>query len=399
MHYAIVGGGFSGLLAAYELEKKGQQVTVYEKEELLGGHCRTLLNKDLYGEIGTVFSFPDPMKELLIELDVEYTRRFTYRNFLDENFSKSEHVSFDQVQLIMKDLKQLKSLMETHYPTVETLNYDRIPGDLLQPLDQFLSAKGLHRIRSLIAPLLSSFGFGCTSEIPAYYALNIFTVETILSFMKGEKLLFVNKGTSEIIKKLSENISDIRYSMEVTGIEKKDGKVLVETPYREELYDRVLISAKLPPGVLKDGFYARAMESLRTHPYFTCAYEIEDQRVVTTYFKPHLGMKEKIQFFHVFKQNNKCLLIAYSYGCSSPQLVSRITGDIEKSGVNIKRLITVKQWEIFPHIPGDRLQETSYTDIFEQQKKEPIKFIGSLVSKPSISNLYASVKHEVEHGF
>ncbi len=79
--------------------------------------------------------------------------------------------------------------------------------------------------------------------------------------------------------------------------------------------------------------------------------------------------------------------------------MSRITRDIEKSGVNIKRLITVKQWEIFPHIPGDRLQETSYTDIFEQQKKEPVKFIGSLVSKPSISNLYASVKHEVEHGF
>jgi len=397
MHYAIVGGGFSGLLAAYLLEKKGQRVTVYEKEEILGGHCRTIVNKDLYGEIGTVFSFSDSIKELLLELGLEYTERYTYRNFLDENFSKSEHVSFDTVKLIMKDLNRLKKLMENHYPTAENMNYGRVPKELLQPLDQFLMVNNLHRIRSLVSPMLSSFGFGCISEIPAYYALNIFTVDTILSFIKGEKLLFVNTGMSEIIDKLSENISDIRYSMDIISIEKKDSGVSVQTPYSEERYDQVLLTAKLPDLVLKSEFFSEAMGKLTTNPYFTCAYEIENQKIVTTYFKPHLGKTEKIQFFHIFKQNNKSLLVAYAYGFSNPDLVNQITADIEKSGVKIKRLITVKQWDIFPHVPGDLLRENYYTEIFEHQKKEPIKFIGSLISKPSISNLYTSVKKDVEN--
>ena len=45
MRVAIIGAGFSGMLAAYQLEKKGVHVTVYEKEEHIGGHCRTLVNE------------------------------------------------------------------------------------------------------------------------------------------------------------------------------------------------------------------------------------------------------------------------------------------------------------------------------------------------------------------
>jgi len=37
MKIAIIGGGFTGLTAAYELVKKGHQVTVFEKEKTLGG--------------------------------------------------------------------------------------------------------------------------------------------------------------------------------------------------------------------------------------------------------------------------------------------------------------------------------------------------------------------------
>lgn len=396
MHYAVVGGGFSGLLAAYLLEKKGKKVTLYEKEEILGGHCRTIVNKDIYGEIGTVFSFSDHIKELLIELDVEYTERYTYRNFLDEDFSKSEHVSFETVQLIMKDLSQLQKLIQGHYPATENMNYGYIPKDLLQPLDQFLMINNFHSIRSLISPMLSSFGFGCISDIPAYYALNIFTVDTILSFIKGEQLLFVNKGMSEIVHKFSQNISDIRYSMTIEGIETKDNKVSIKTPYGQDVYDQVLITAKLPEPILKDDFYRQAMKEITTNPYFTCAFEIENQKIVTTYYKPHLGKTEKIQFFHIFKQNNKCILVAYAYGLLSRDLVKRITADIEKSGVKIKRLITTKQWEIFPHVPGEVLRENFYSNLLGHQSKHRIKFIGSLISKPSISNLYASVKREVE---
>ena len=36
-HIAIIGGGFTGLGAAYELTKSGHKVAVFEKDEETGG--------------------------------------------------------------------------------------------------------------------------------------------------------------------------------------------------------------------------------------------------------------------------------------------------------------------------------------------------------------------------
>lgn len=93
MKVAILGAGFSGMLAAYLLEKEGIEVTVNEKNDYLGGHCKTLVNKDDYTELGTLISFSKEIKELLIELQVSYKERFVYRNFLDEHYENVEHMS------------------------------------------------------------------------------------------------------------------------------------------------------------------------------------------------------------------------------------------------------------------------------------------------------------------
>jgi uncharacterized protein len=42
MKIAIIGGGASGMVTAYLLDQQGHQVTVFEREPMLGGHIRTL---------------------------------------------------------------------------------------------------------------------------------------------------------------------------------------------------------------------------------------------------------------------------------------------------------------------------------------------------------------------
>jgi uncharacterized protein len=42
MKIAIIGGGASGMVTAYLLDKQGHQVTVFERQPVLGGHIRTL---------------------------------------------------------------------------------------------------------------------------------------------------------------------------------------------------------------------------------------------------------------------------------------------------------------------------------------------------------------------
>ncbi|KYC42446.1 amine oxidase [Scytonema hofmannii PCC 7110] len=83
MKIAIIGGGASGMVTAYLLDKKGHHVTVFEKQPILGGHIRTL-NKNVKPNQsdcnqfleGGVIEFPcvfhhflNLMKELEVELE------------------------------------------------------------------------------------------------------------------------------------------------------------------------------------------------------------------------------------------------------------------------------------------------------------------------------------------
>lgn len=42
MRVAVVGAGISGLVSAYVLAKGGVNVVLYEKEDYLGGHAKTV---------------------------------------------------------------------------------------------------------------------------------------------------------------------------------------------------------------------------------------------------------------------------------------------------------------------------------------------------------------------
>jgi predicted NAD/FAD-binding protein len=83
MKIGIVGGGASGLITAYLLNKAQHEVTVFERQPILGGHIRTLnqnvqvdgLNPDYFLESGVLefpcvfYNFLELMKELEVELE------------------------------------------------------------------------------------------------------------------------------------------------------------------------------------------------------------------------------------------------------------------------------------------------------------------------------------------
>jgi uncharacterized protein len=81
MRIAVIGGGASGMATAYLLDKQGHQVTVFERQPILGGHIRTL-NKNVQPNRsncqvvveGGVLEFPTAFTDfitLMQELEVE----------------------------------------------------------------------------------------------------------------------------------------------------------------------------------------------------------------------------------------------------------------------------------------------------------------------------------------
>lgn len=64
---AILGGGIAGLAAAYFLNKKGFDFTVYESEKIAGGNCRTINFGDFKIDTGA-HRFHDKDKEMTAEM-------------------------------------------------------------------------------------------------------------------------------------------------------------------------------------------------------------------------------------------------------------------------------------------------------------------------------------------
>jgi predicted NAD/FAD-binding protein len=68
MKIAIIGGGASGMIAAYLLDRQGHDVTVYERQPILGGHIRTL-NKN----IPQATDCPEYLEAGVLEFPTEFT--------------------------------------------------------------------------------------------------------------------------------------------------------------------------------------------------------------------------------------------------------------------------------------------------------------------------------------
>lgn len=393
MKVAVIGAGFSGMLAAYELKKAGAYVTVYEKEEYIGGHCKTLVGSAQVTELGCAAVFSPAMKKLLIELKVDYKERITYRNFLDGDYKVCEHIPAQQIPQLLDEVERLKTLLLRYQDALAGLDYGTVPPELTQSLDQFLQNHQLDTLRRAIAPHLSSFGFGSMDAIQAYYAFKVFSIDTIHTLIEGRKLFFIKEGMSRLIAKMSENITDIRFALEILRIEDTDDGVRVDTPYGTDIFDHVLVTAPLPPGIIQNPVYDDAMQRITTHPFVTCAFQVLNKHLSTTYYVKNLGQQGRIQFFHTRRKNHQTVLTAYAYGQISRELIGDMARDLEQSGIEIKHLITAKQWNIFPHVKD--LTETFYTDLLSERRHSRIALIGSLVSKPELGALYRSIRQTV----
>jgi uncharacterized protein len=115
MKIAIIGGGASGMVTAYLLDKQGHQVTVFEREPMLGGHIRTLNQNvspnqsscDLVLENGVLefptsfHNFMDLMGELNVQLEyvnigsalfLKNGKRYLSKVAIDRNFTSIQRL-------------------------------------------------------------------------------------------------------------------------------------------------------------------------------------------------------------------------------------------------------------------------------------------------------------------
>lgn len=256
MKIAIIGGGASGMVTAYLLDKHGHEVTVLEKQPILGGHIRTL-NKnvkpnqadcDQFLECG-VLEFPCAfhnflalMQELGVELEAV---NLGSALFLQDN----RHIL--SALMIQKNFTGIQRLIE--YLKLDTL-YAGAIGLWLKT--QFSSRQNLHNqpmsqylphqyIRNYWLKLLTMYSYSMPLELienfPAELAVPTLRDYVFVNWMR------IKGGVYSYIEKILERFrGQIWLNVEVAGVLRNNDGVKVKLSDNvTHLFDKVVLAT--PP--------------------------------------------------------------------------------------------------------------------------------------------------------
>jgi oxygen-dependent protoporphyrinogen oxidase len=179
---AIVGAGPSGLSAALKLKQLGYtNVTVFEKENRVGGKVNTLNSNGLAAELGAVFASPDYREVLRLARErnipvAEYTvPRFTYVNgakLTPQQFLARYNTEADP-NVVARAVQAYAATLAA-YPQLDHDGFTTLPPELLnQTFTRFAAAKGFTPIAELARATITGFGYSYYEDMPAAYGMKI----------------------------------------------------------------------------------------------------------------------------------------------------------------------------------------------------------------------------------
>ena len=301
MKIAIIGSGISGMGAAYLLNAAGHDIIVYEKNNYIGGHSRTIM-VDMGGKktpVDTGFivfndwNYPNLMG-LFAELDVAY-----------EESDMSFGVSIDNGWLEYGSsnmFAQRKNIIRPGFLGMITdiLRFNKKALELAEhkphiTLDECINELRMGQwFRKYYILAMGAAIWSCPIE-----TIMKFPARTFLTFFKNHGLLSVNNrpqwytvsgGSREYVSKLTAPFKDkIKLETAVVSIKPENGKLSVtDKTGTSDIFDHIILAS-------------HADESLKMLQHF--AGEYDDVLPNFTYQKNHIVVHSDTSFM---PKNKNC---------------------------------------------------------------------------------------------
>jgi predicted NAD/FAD-binding protein len=255
MKIAIIGGGASGMVTAYLLDKQGHRVTVFEKQPILGGHIRTL-NKNVRpnhsqceeilenGVLEFPFAFSNflsLMQELEVELEpVKIGSGLFLKNGRHILSGVSIQKNFSGIQRAIEYLR-LDTLYARSAAFWVKMQFSQTQNFYDRPLSQYLKRQCLRNCWLKLLTMYSySMPFQLIDDFPAELAIPALRKYIFVNWfaIKGGVYSYIEKILQRFKGKifLNARISDITRASEGIKIELADGvpqffdKIVFATP-------------------------------------------------------------------------------------------------------------------------------------------------------------------------
>lgn len=259
---AIIGSGISGLYAAYIMDKD-YELTIYEKENYLGGHTRTLsieYAKGINIDVDTGFivfnkknypNFTKMINELKVNIgnsDMSFA--------VTGNKSKDPEIKYSDIRSFFADKSNILSYK--YYNLLFNINrFNTLSKKALNSfnnnfdnitLKTFLEKNKFNKffVDNYIVPMGSSI-WSCKPsqilEFPYLSYVNFMNNHGLLSISNQPQWHYIQNGSKTYVNSLKNHLrAEIRLNTEVKRVEHAKNNVRVTTSNDEQVYDYVFFS-------------------------------------------------------------------------------------------------------------------------------------------------------------
>ncbi|CAN6197605.1 unnamed protein product [Urochloa humidicola] len=276
MRVAVVGGGLSGLAAAHELARSGGgvRVTVYEKEEHLGGNKTMAVDDGAGGRVPVdlgcmVFNpmtSPNMMKwfeGLGVEVETsDMSFSASVRSGKGKGFEWGSHNGISGVLAQKSNLLSprfwlvIREIFKFKNHALEYLEDHGRNADRNETLGQFIQSHGYSQLfqDAYLIPMCSCIWSSPSQGVlsfPALFVLSFLHDNHLLELFGRPRWLTIKGGSSSYVNKVREELENmgcqIKTCCEVKSVsEFKEGYRILEADGSEEMYDRIIFGLQAP---------------------------------------------------------------------------------------------------------------------------------------------------------
>ncbi|XP_048140314.1 uncharacterized protein LOC125316327 [Rhodamnia argentea] len=404
----IVGGGPSGLSAAYALAKLGyRDITVIEKHNSVGGMCESVEIEgkvyDLGGQVLAANSAP-VIFHLAKESGTELEEMDFHKQALIDSFTGEYHdinVAEDYMSLVSLTLEIQDKAKDSNRIGIHAVS--DIASDLTPA---YLEAHGLKSVPKSVQYGYTASGYGFVQDMPYAY-IHEFTRTS----MAG-KIRRMKGGYMSLWKKISESLLiKVCCNTEVQAVRRNDLGVNVditnssgETEHKE--FDKIIISGAFPfknsrtyrstpfsteaeIGLLDVSDLERDLFSkVQTIDYYTTVLKIKGlERIPVGFYylgeymddPSTIGHPVAMQRFYA----NTNIFLFWSYGDSvnirGSNVIDLVIEVVKRMGGEVEKVILQRQFKYFPHVGSEAMKDGFYERLeSELQGHRNTYYVGGL---------------------
>ncbi|KAG8373199.1 hypothetical protein BUALT_Bualt12G0146200 [Buddleja alternifolia] len=295
MRVAVVGGGVSGLVSAYVLAEAGVEVVVYEKEDYLGGHAKTInvdgTSLDLGFMVFNRVTYPNMMEffeslgvdmelsdmSFAVSLDKGHGCEWGSRNGLSSLFAQKKNLFNPTFWKMITEIIKFKD---------DVLNYleeldNNTDIDRNETLGHFIQSRGYSELfqKAYLIPICASI-WSCSSDgvmsFSAYSVLSFCRNHHALQLLGRPQWLTVRWRSQNYVNRVREVLESkgcqIRTNSEVFSISSNDeGCAISCKDGSNDTYDDCIIATHAPDALKMLGKQA-TFDELRILGAFQYAY-------------------------------------------------------------------------------------------------------------------------------